>query len=89
MQVRDAAVRPKRWLAHWQLAKMFGMSRQKPERYLPPMLLTALCTPVLALSGAIAAQLASWTGSRVPFLLIPIALIGAYAWLIPRVRLLR
>jgi hypothetical protein len=62
------------------------MSRQKPERYLPPMLLTTLYTPVIAVASVVSAEMASWLRSPVPFLLIPIALIGAYAWLIPRVR---
>jgi hypothetical protein len=49
------------------------------ERSLPPALLMVLWMPVLAVSAAVAMQLAQWLGHPFPLLLIPIALVAAYA----------
>ncbi|HTU25091.1 MAG TPA: hypothetical protein VMF30_06825 [Pirellulales bacterium] len=62
------------------------MDRAKPERYLPPALLTVLPMPVFLVVAPLAVQLWSWTDSRVPLILVPLAVVAAYAWCIPRTR---
>ena len=64
------------------------MNRKKPERYLPPSLITVLHLPVLLVVGPVAADLTWRAGSPWPFFLIPITLAAVYFWFIRRVRIL-
>ena len=58
----------------------------KRERNLPPSLLTVLYLPVTLVAAPLALEVTSFFRSPVPLILIPIAVIVAYAWAIPRVR---
>jgi hypothetical protein len=62
------------------------MSRKPPDRVIPATVLVILHIPVLLLVTPLALLLVDATHIGLFLLLIPAALVAAYAWCMPRVR---